>query len=648
MDSQIARSISEDNNSSDDEWTPPPMRSNHDHHGNDTRSKVSRINIRVGSKQAPTTSNRLKPSKEAVIKKVSPNKRKAAFARNFEWLKYIMKTHHPNGGYVLPARDCPENKTFRRWIQTIRYQYRQKRYGELSYITDEQIQQLNGIGFLWEKPMPSNKHEQPQGSINKDSSKPNETRNSSVATKSMPTPQRTNRTSNIKATTTQLDSSKNPKERWDVRFDKLVAHKKIHEWDKPKLSRWVARQRFLYKNKILSDDRIQKLNSIGFLWEGKEEEGSAASLRMKKVSEERSKVSNKASRSQKGNNVHQSTSGSIKSSRRSRDASIPSQHDDSGPIIVIDDDDEELEWIDETAPCSNLNESVNNQNESIDDHSRKTKELTTKSTLKRKRKSAVGDCDGEEKEKSKPNRRNDSSTTFLSPPSKKTKADSDVLSDPSSSSPFERLGKDDLLHLCMDQLVKKLCADKDAQLNALKNELRDLQSEKEKAKQTMQSISQDFSDNMKGLKQELERRRLEQIHTEESLRAENCKLKRAISQVLETCESRKSIIADREKVATELHHMNQSLQKSKLDNEQHLNRANKDVHSFKAKLQNALLHQRAYLGENLSLRQANDKMKQTIVGLENQLEDLEEEKNQMKMKHAMELGFQEGAEDDIP
>ena len=80
----------------------------------------------------------------------------ATFARHFESLKELMKTHYPNGGYVI-QRECKCDDTLRNWIRNIRKFRRQMKQGKEPErrLTEEQIAQLDSIGFLWEKPTKS-------------------------------------------------------------------------------------------------------------------------------------------------------------------------------------------------------------------------------------------------------------------------------------------------------------------------------------------------------------------------------------------------------------------------------------------------------------------------------------------------------------
>ena len=62
---------------------------------------------------------------------------------------------------------------------------------------------------------------------------------------------------------------------WESRFDELLAYKAqngtcyVPQREKTGLGRWVKKQRELYLAGTLRQDRIDKLNSIGFTWNGR-------------------------------------------------------------------------------------------------------------------------------------------------------------------------------------------------------------------------------------------------------------------------------------------------------------------------------------------------------------------------------------------
>ena len=59
---------------------------------------------------------------------------------------------------------------------------------------------------------------------------------------------------------------------WDAKLNELIAYKNIHgdvnvsKYSSPELGRWATMQRMLYKQGDLSDERIGRLNMVGFEW----------------------------------------------------------------------------------------------------------------------------------------------------------------------------------------------------------------------------------------------------------------------------------------------------------------------------------------------------------------------------------------------
>jgi hypothetical protein len=105
------------------------------------------------------------------------------------------------------------------WVNAQRTGYRLKQLGQKSAMSEERIQKLNYIGFVW-----------------------------------------------------------NRKKTWDRRFNELQEYKKLHgtcnvrQSEESGLGRWVNTLRTKYRRKQLgqkstmTEERIQKLNDIGFVW----------------------------------------------------------------------------------------------------------------------------------------------------------------------------------------------------------------------------------------------------------------------------------------------------------------------------------------------------------------------------------------------
>jgi len=141
----------------------------------------------------------------------------------FAELKRYKETHnHCN----VPHR-WKENPLLGKWVGNQRTNYRLLKEGKSSRMTDERIRKLESIGFQWSL--------RPEFSLHV---------------------------------------------LWEQRFAELKQYKEIHThcnvptiWkENPQLGYWVGRQRrkFCYlkegKSSQMTDERIRKLNSIGFEW----------------------------------------------------------------------------------------------------------------------------------------------------------------------------------------------------------------------------------------------------------------------------------------------------------------------------------------------------------------------------------------------
>lgn len=146
------------------------------------------------------------------------------FESRIEELK-VYKLKH--GNLNVPKR-CLFNKSLGRWVTRIRAQYRLYQEGKPCGLTESRIQQLEALGFEWQS------------------------------------------TSKFTANVT-----------WDKRFQELVEYRNEHQMmtNVPKkykanlaLGTWVRNQRCHYwakkrgKKSPMTEERIQKLESIGFQW----------------------------------------------------------------------------------------------------------------------------------------------------------------------------------------------------------------------------------------------------------------------------------------------------------------------------------------------------------------------------------------------
>ena len=134
----------------------------------------------------------------------------------------VLKEFHDEHGHCNPPNQ-PEYKTLNNWIknQRMHYTYRLHRPEKqhLSYLTAEGIRKLESIGFVW---------------------------NANDA-------------------------------KWEQKYQELVEYKKRHGHcnvptpfrENPPLGKWVSQQRYKYNQENscnIKDERIRKLESIGFSW----------------------------------------------------------------------------------------------------------------------------------------------------------------------------------------------------------------------------------------------------------------------------------------------------------------------------------------------------------------------------------------------
>eukprot|EP00547_Thalassionema_nitzschioides_P009489 CAMPEP_0194229778 /NCGR_PEP_ID=MMETSP0156-20130528/44066_1 /TAXON_ID=33649 /ORGANISM="Thalassionema nitzschioides, Strain L26-B" /LENGTH=308 /DNA_ID=CAMNT_0038962337 /DNA_START=38 /DNA_END=966 /DNA_ORIENTATION=+ len=66
-----------------------------------------------------------------------------------EFLSELLEFKRRNGHCLVP-HDYPESPTLARWVKRQRYQHNQRQQGKKSSITNERIQILNNIGFVWD------------------------------------------------------------------------------------------------------------------------------------------------------------------------------------------------------------------------------------------------------------------------------------------------------------------------------------------------------------------------------------------------------------------------------------------------------------------------------------------------------------------
>ena len=145
-------------------------------------------------------------------------------AIGFEWLCHLnqwkksfeeLKKHRENHGHCNVTRKNPLG----RWVHTQRGQYRFLKQGKSSFMTYDRIRMLDSIDFRWDIGL----------------------------------------------------TVKGKADQWHARFQELQNYKTEYgtlnvPQRSGQLGAWVAYQRRHYKSISLSDERIRKLESIGFEW----------------------------------------------------------------------------------------------------------------------------------------------------------------------------------------------------------------------------------------------------------------------------------------------------------------------------------------------------------------------------------------------
>jgi hypothetical protein len=141
------------------------------------------------------------------------------WSERYEALIEFRKNH----GHCLVPNSYPEDVALAQWVKRQRYQYKLKQEGKRSTLSDERVEALENIGFVW-------------------------------------------------------DSHRAV---WDERFNELIDYKRVNGncnvpsryTDNRQLAVWVKRQRRQYKfyrtNKpsSMTEERITRLESIGFEWD---------------------------------------------------------------------------------------------------------------------------------------------------------------------------------------------------------------------------------------------------------------------------------------------------------------------------------------------------------------------------------------------
>eukprot|EP00978_Attheya_sp_CCMP212_P017859 scaffold48121_cov47-Attheya_sp.AAC.7 len=156
-----------------------------------------------------------------------------------------------NGDTYVPV-GYPQNRKLANWVKTQRSEYEKFYHGKDSHLTQERIQCLRDLGFDFQYPV--------RAGINMISGM---------------------RVQNVSIATTLNDpASSDVSVSWNEKYEALVEYKKDHGHSRvpqrnkanPGLGNWVKKQRNDYaklqrgQHSAISQDRIDKLNEIDFIW----------------------------------------------------------------------------------------------------------------------------------------------------------------------------------------------------------------------------------------------------------------------------------------------------------------------------------------------------------------------------------------------
>eukprot|EP00984_Skeletonema_dohrnii_P010538 scaffold4110_cov77-Skeletonema_dohrnii-CCMP3373.AAC.3 len=197
--------------------------------------------------------------------------------------KELVAYNDEHGDTLVPVK-YPDNPQLGGWVRWQRYQYTRKQRGELSQMTDERIEKLNEIGFVWDPLddawnemlqqivdykdkhgdtlVPQNYPDNPQLGVWVVTQRQYK-KNNKLASG------RVDKLNEIGFVWDPLDDA------WHEMFRQIVDYKDKHGDtlvpakfpDNPQLGIWVDTQRQYRKNNKLASERVDKLNEMGFVWE---------------------------------------------------------------------------------------------------------------------------------------------------------------------------------------------------------------------------------------------------------------------------------------------------------------------------------------------------------------------------------------------
>jgi len=221
-------------------------------------------------------------------------------------LDQLKEYKRENNGSCLVPYNFEKNPALGKWVEKQRSQYKYFLEGKQSQITEERVKSLNEIGFVWSlhtdwkvRYEELKKYKAKYGDCfvrhtdeHKGLAKWNEKQRSQYkyytdGKKSQLTAERVQLLNELGFVWSIRSSSINRVD-WEDRYQQLLEYKQIHgdclvpyNFDEsPPLAKWVEKQRNLYKRKLdgrdslLSDERIDKLNQIGFVWSLRERNGN--------------------------------------------------------------------------------------------------------------------------------------------------------------------------------------------------------------------------------------------------------------------------------------------------------------------------------------------------------------------------------------
>ena len=223
----------------------------------------------------------------------------------YEELKEHQRVH---GDCLVPQT---EPSGLGRWVQAQRAQYKKLSQGERSFLTDDKIAKLQAIGFVFSTKVDANappvswderyqqlvkyKELHPQQSVHVPLSYPGLGRwchdqRKAARARQLPLARR----ERLQALgfdfdyKVQKNITKTKARPWKERFDQLVDYKNQHNGstlvpkDTPELGQWVWKQRTDYRKlqrgeqSPLTAEKVQLLNSIGFVWQLSDEQKRAS------------------------------------------------------------------------------------------------------------------------------------------------------------------------------------------------------------------------------------------------------------------------------------------------------------------------------------------------------------------------------------